>query len=70
MLFRSVYNIVGGMLYPGCFLLLGYALGRTVPGIDGYVVPIVTLIAVAFAVPPLVHRSRSLRAQRLSGTQS
>jgi len=33
-------------------------------------VPIVTLIAVAFAVPPLVHRSRSLRAQRLSGTQS
>ena len=23
-----------------------------------------------FAVPPLVHRSRSLRAQRLSGTQS
>jgi membrane-associated protein len=62
-----VCNIVGAVLYPSCFLLLGYTLGRTVPGIDGYVVPIVTVIALAFAAPPLVHHFR-IRAQRLSGT--
>lgn len=56
-----IYNIVGGVLYPGCFLLLGFSLGRTIPGIDGYVVPIVTLIALAFVTPPLVHRIRSVR---------
>jgi membrane-associated protein len=65
----AIYNIVGGVLYPGCFLLLGYTLARTAPGIDGYVVPIVTLIAVTFAVPPLVHRFRSVRTRRLTQTQ-
>ena len=59
------YNIVGGVLYPACFLLLGYTLGRTVPGIDGYVVPIVILIALVFGVPALVHRFRSVRARRI-----
>jgi membrane-associated protein len=63
-------NIVGGVLYPACFLLLGYTLGRTVPGIDGYVVPIVTVIAIVFALPPVVHRLRLVRAQRVRGTQS
>ena len=63
-----VYNIVGGVLYPVCFLVLGYTLGRTVPGIDGYVAPIVTVIALAFAVPPLIHRLRSVPAQRRSRT--
>jgi membrane-associated protein len=64
-----IYNIVGGLLYPACFLLLGYTLGRTVPGVDGYVAPIVTLIAVTFAVPPIIHHLRSLRARRLSQTR-
>jgi len=63
-----ICNIVGGVLYPSCFLLLGYTLGRTVPGIDRYVEPIVTLIAVAFALPPLLHRFRVVRAERLSRT--
>jgi membrane-associated protein len=63
-----VYNIVGGVVYPACFLLLGYTLGRTVPGIDGYVLPIVTLIAITFALPALVHRVRSVRARRVCRT--
>ena len=61
-----IYNIVGGISYPGCFLLVGYTLGRTLPGVEGYVLPIVILIALTFALPPLLHRSRSVRAQRLS----
>ena len=61
-----IYNVVGGVLYPACFLLLGYTLGRTVPGIDGYVLPIVTVIAVAFALPALVQYARSVRSDRVS----
>ena len=60
----TVYNVVGGVLYPGCFLLLGYTLGRTVPGIDGYVLPIVTVIALVFALPAVVHHVRLVRAER------
>jgi membrane-associated protein len=60
-----IFNIVGGVLYPGCFLVLGYTLGRTVPGIDNYVLPIVTVIAIAFALPALVHRRRSVRSVRV-----
>src|SRR5207244_8077237 len=62
----TLYNVVGGVLYPGCFLLLGYTLGRTVPGIDGYVLPIVTVIALAFAVPAVVHHARVVRAERVA----
>jgi membrane-associated protein len=61
-----VFNIVGGVLYPACFLLLGYTLGRTIPGIGGYVLPIVTLIAVIFVLPAVVQRVRSVRARRAS----
>ena len=47
-------------------LLLGYTLGRTVPGIDGYVLPIVTVIALVFAVPAVAHQARLFRAERVS----
>jgi len=62
----TLYNVVGGVLYPGCFLLLGYTLGRTVPGVDGYVLPIVTVIALVFAVPAVAHHARLVRAERVS----
>ena len=61
-----VYNVVGGLLYPACFLLLGYTLGRTVSGIDNYVLPIVTAIALAFALPALVHHARLVRSNRVN----
>ena len=63
------YNVVGGVLYPGCFLLLGYTLGRTVAGIDNYVLPIVTVIAIAFALPALVHHARSVRDDPVGQTR-
>jgi membrane-associated protein len=61
-----IYNVVGGILYPACFLLLGYTLGRTVAGIDNYVLPIVTAIALAFALPALVHHARLVRSNRVN----
>ena len=61
----SGFNIVGGVLYPGCFLVLGYTLGRTVPGIDNYVLPVVTVIAIAFALPAFVHHRRSAAHEEL-----
>ncbi len=45
------YNIVGGILWGAGVTLLGYFLGSTIPGIDKYLYPIITLIIVVSALP-------------------
>ena len=58
------YNIAGGFLWAVGLLLLGYTLGRVIPGIDRYLIPLVILIIVVSSVPPLLHFLKERRRQR------
>jgi membrane-associated protein len=50
-----VYNIAGGFLWAVGLLLLGYYLGRLIPNVDHYLLPIIVLIVVVSVAPSLWH---------------
>lgn len=58
------YNIIGGIGWTAGLLALGFVLGKTVPDIDRYLLPIVLLIVVISMVPNIVE---FLRSRRRSG---
>ena len=54
-----LYNIVGGTLWSVSLVLLGFGLGRTVPNIDHYIIPIILLIIVLSMIPNAVEFFKS-----------
>jgi membrane-associated protein len=50
-----VYNAVGGILWSAVLLSLGYFLGRVVPNVDHYLLPLVAVILVVSLVGPVRH---------------
>lgn len=64
------YNIIGGVLWAIGMTMLGYALGSMIPGIDRYLIPIVFLIIVASAAPPLLHMRNGYRRRRQGAASS
>ena len=61
------YNLVGALLWAVGVTLLGYTLGKTVHGIDKYLLPVILVIAALSAVPVLleVRRNRRNRSPKL-----
>lgn len=60
------YNIIGGALWCGSMLLAGYFLGRKIPNIDTYVLPIVGGIFVVSFLPvvfQLVNRKKKRQVE-------
>jgi membrane-associated protein len=55
------YNILGALLWAVGVTLLGYTLGKTVHGIDKYLLPVILVIAAASAVPVILEIRRSRR---------
>jgi membrane-associated protein len=55
------YNILGALLWAVGVTLLGYTLGKTVHGIDNYLLPVILVIAAASAVPVILEIRRSRR---------
>ena len=49
------YNIVGGFIWSFLLILLGYFLGKSIPGIDRYLLPIVLLISLISIMPGIIH---------------
>lgn len=49
------FNLVGGLLWTFGMALSGYWLGRIIPGIDQYIIPIVLLIIIVSVLPGLGH---------------
>ncbi len=45
------YNVIGGVLWVSCMLLLGYFLGGIIPDPDKYIIPIAFLIIVVSFLP-------------------
>ncbi|MDO8591086.1 MAG: VTT domain-containing protein [bacterium] len=56
------YNIVGGLGWSFGLLLLGFSLGKLVPNIDHYILPIVLLIILLSVSPGILDFLRSRRS--------
>lgn len=52
------FNIAGGFVWSFGFIFAGYFLGRAVPGIDQYILPIVLLIIITSILPGLFRLRR------------
>lgn len=61
------FNVVGALLWAVGVTVLGYTLGKTVHGIDRYLLPVIIVIAVVSAVPVVleIRRNRRERQPRL-----
>jgi membrane-associated protein len=55
------YNLVGGAVWTVGLCLLGYFLGRAIPDVDKYLLPIIAVIIVVSVVPSLLHLYRENR---------
>lgn len=49
------YNIIGGVLWAAGLSLLGYFLGKAIPNIDTYLLPIIILIIIISLAPSVYH---------------
>lgn len=58
------YNIIGAVLWAIGVTLSGYFLGRAVPGIDQYIVPIIVLMILLSFAPTLIHLGRDKALQK------
>lgn len=62
------YNVVGGFLWSIGLTSLGYYLGKSIPNVDKYLLPIIALIIFISILPGIVHliRDKSSRDKILS----
>lgn len=58
------YNLIGGALWAGGLVGLGFVLGNVIPGVDGYLVPIIAGIIIVSALPSLTVAARELMRSR------
>ncbi len=49
------FNVLGGLLWSAGMLLLGFTLGRVIPNIDHYLLPIIALIILLSIAPSIYH---------------
>lgn len=58
------YNIIGGLLWAGGLVGLGFMLGSVIPGIDGYLLPIIAGIIIVSLLPSVITMARERRGRR------
>jgi membrane-associated protein len=51
----AVYNLIGGFAWTFGVVLLGFFLGKVIPDVDKYLLPIIVLIVVVSIAPSIVH---------------
>lgn len=49
------FNIIGGLLWAVGLPLLGYFLGRSIPDVDKYLLPIIAIIVIISVAPSALH---------------
>jgi membrane-associated protein len=66
MRYRSflVYNVAGGVLWTFGLTLLGFYLGKLIPDVDKYLLPITLAIIVLSFVPSLIHIYQERKSHR------
>lgn len=62
----AVFNLLGGFLWSVGLTGLGYALGKSIPEIDRYLLPIIAFIVVVSVLPAISHLVR----EKLSSARS
>lgn len=65
-----VYNIIGAFIWSFGVTLAGYWLGKVIPDIDRYLMPIVAIIIVASIAQPAWHIWKDKRSQADSPAES
>jgi membrane-associated protein len=65
----TYYNIVGGVLWIWSLLLIGYFLGRYIPGIDEHIETLILAVIVLSLLPAVIHWIKA-RRQRSAPTQN
>jgi len=58
------FNLVGGLLWTFGLSLAGFFLGRVIPNVDRYIIPIVVLIIIVSILPGVGHFVGSWAARR------
>ena len=53
-----MFNVVGGFIWSFGLTFLGYYLGRSIPNIDHYLLPIILLIIFLSLLPSFIHLAR------------
>lgn len=61
-----IYNFIGGVLWAGGITILGYFLGRSIPGVDRYLLPIIAIIVLASILPTLIQVVRDKETKQAS----
>ena len=49
------YNFLGGFIWTFGLTFMGFYLGKVIPDVDKYLLPIVALIIVISLIPPAIH---------------
>ena len=55
------YNVFGGLFWGGGMTLAGYYLGRVIPDVDKYLLPIVAVIIFASVLPGIIHMREDIK---------
>lgn len=50
----ATYNVIGGVFWVVSLVSMGYFMGRSIPNIDRYVIPIIALIIVLSILPAII----------------
>ncbi len=58
-----IYNVCGGILWTSGVMILGFILGKAVPNIDNYILPITALILVVSILPSGIRALRNHKAK-------
>lgn len=56
------YNLLGGLVWSICLVLSGYFLGRIIPGIDVYMLPIILIIVSISFLPIFIEIMRGRKS--------
>ncbi|OHA16098.1 MAG: hypothetical protein A3H57_02055 [Candidatus Taylorbacteria bacterium RIFCSPLOWO2_02_FULL_43_11] len=60
-----IYNCVGGILWVVSMVSAGYVLGRVVPGIDKYILPIIFGIIILSFMPAIFHVMKNRKVKKV-----
>ncbi len=57
------FNVIGGFFWSTLMLLIGYFLGKTIPNIDRYLIPMIVVIIILSFLPTAYEHRRQIKRQ-------
>jgi membrane-associated protein len=58
------YNMIGGFIWTFGLMFAGYFLGKTIPNVDKYLLPIILLIIFLSILPTIIHLFKEKRGKK------